>query len=154
MTRPRGVPRGFPMRRNVASMIARGVAGEGDGRHESAGRRRPGGVTMTHVLPWVHGTCVWIIILGAAVGILAGAMHDRRVKRENGRRVDAIDANGSCWATLARLATTTALLKITSAPAASAIWIDGGRAHRRGGRCDRRRPPGRIVYCCIRGDHF
>lgn len=52
---------------------------------------------MTHVLPWVHGTCVWIIILGAAVGILAGAMHDRRVKRENGRRVDAIDANGSCW---------------------------------------------------------
>lgn len=36
----------------------------------------------------------------------------------------------------------------------AAIWIDGGRAHRRGGRCDRRRPAGRIVYCCIRGDHF
>lgn len=56
MTRPRGVSRGLPTRRNVASMIARGMAGEGDGRHESAGWRRPGGVTMTSVL-LVHGTC-------------------------------------------------------------------------------------------------
>lgn len=39
---------------------------------------------------------------------------------KNGGRVDGIDANhGSCWATLARLATTTTSLTITSAPPAS-----------------------------------
>lgn len=73
---------------------------------------------MTNVLPWYAGLVVWII-MGVAVGILAAAMHDPVSGGKNGDRVDAIDANhGSCWVTLARLATTTRLT-ITSAPAAS-----------------------------------
>lgn len=36
---------------------------------------------MTNVLPWYAGLVVWIIIMGVAVGTLAAAMHDRRVRR-------------------------------------------------------------------------
>ncbi|MGY3413416.1 hypothetical protein ACVWZV_009583 [Bradyrhizobium sp. GM5.1] len=123
-------------------MIARGVAGVGDGGRGSAGRRRPGGVTMTDVLLWDAGpgSSSWseLSVFWQRPCMLA-ALGGK--KRRGG--LEAIDANhGSYCATWARLATTTIWLTITFAPPASRRSGSRGRAYRRGDRRDRRGPAG------------